>query len=310
MNKKLKFHENGTFKIIQLTDLHMSGEDNHPEDEQTLSLIDHVINYEKPDLLVYSGDLIWSEGVNNPSKSFRRVLDAASKWNIPFAIIYGNHDSEENITRNELQHIQSEYSMSLSEEGPSKINGIGNYTLTIGSSTSDKDEAIIYFFDSGALAPEIIGGYDWIRQNQVNWYVAESQRFATKNNSILPSLAFFHIPIPEYNDVWQYGSVTGTKREDVSSPKINSGLFTAMIENGDVMGTFAGHDHDNDYCGELNGISLCFGRVTGYHCYGELQRGVRVIRLHEGKRHFDSWIRLDDGTVISPYSNEREAIKS
>ena len=303
MGRKLKFHENGEFKILQLTDLHISGEDNHPDDAKTLLLIDQVIKDEQPDLIVYSGDLIWSEGVDYPEKSFRKVLDAGSKWNIPFAIIYGNHDSEENITRSELQKIQTEYAMALSEEGPSDINGVGNYTLTIGSSSSDKDEAILYFFDSGALAPDTIGGYDWIRQNQVNWYAAESQKFAQENEGILPSLAFFHIPIPEYNDVWQHGSVTGTKREDVSSSKINSGLFTAMIENGDVMGTFAGHDHDNDYCGELAGISLCFGRVTGYHCYGELQRGVRVINLHEGERHFDSWIRLDDGTVVSPYTN-------
>lgn len=305
MSNVLRFHGDGTFKIIQLTDLHVSGEEDHPDDAKTLSLIDQAIKEEKPDLIVYSGDLIWSEGVKNPEQSFRKVLDNGSKWNIPFAIIYGNHDTEETVTRDDLQKIQLEYSLALSEEGPKNINGVGNYTLTIKSSNSEKEEAIIYFFDSGALAPETIGGYEWIHQNQVNWYATESQKFAQANKKKMPALAFFHIPIPEYNEVWQRGNVTGTKRENISSPQINSGLFTSMLENGDVMGTFAGHDHDNDFCGELNDISLCFGRVTGYHCYGELQRGVRIIRLHEGERRFDSWIRLDDGNVIFPYTNVR-----
>lgn len=300
---QLKFRDDGTFKIVQLTDLHISGDIDHPDDARTLSLIDEVIEKENPDLLVYSGDLIWSEGVKDPERSFRRVLDAGAKWNIPFAIIYGNHDTEETVTRDNLQAIQREYSMAVSKEGPNDINGVGNYTLTIKASGNNQDEAILYFLDSGALAPQSIGGYEWIHQNQVNWYANEAQMFKKENKKVLPALAFFHIPIPEYREVWQYGNVSGTKREDISSPKINSGLFTAMIENGDVMGTFAGHDHDNDYCGELADISLCFGRVTGYHCYGELQRGVRVIRLYEGERRFDSWIRLDDGQKTPSYTN-------
>lgn len=301
--RTLKFREDGTFKMLQLTDLHVSGDDNHPDDAKTLSLIDETIQVEKPDLLVYSGDVIWSEGIKDPAKSFRRVLVEGAKWNIPFAIIYGNHDTEETVTRHDLQEIQEAYDLALSEAGPDHINGVGNYTLTIQSSTEESDEAILYFFDSGAMAPEGIGGYEWIHQNQVNWYANESQKFKQDNQRILPALAFFHIPIPEYDDVWRYASVSGTKKENVSSAKINSGLFTAMVENGDVMGTFAGHDHDNDYCGELGDISLCFGRVTGYHCYGDLQRGVRVIFLKEGERRFDSWIRLDDGKVIHPYTN-------
>lgn len=304
MTKKLRFNEKGMFKIVQFTDLHMSSEENHPDDEKTLALMDRVIQAEEPDLLVYSGDVVWSEGTENPEQSFRRVLDAAMKWHIPFAIVYGNHDAEENITRQKLQNIQSEYAMAFSEEGPKKISGVGNYTLTIGSSTDEEDEAVLYFIDSGEVAPAEIGGYDWIRQDQVNWYVAESKRLQKNNDKILPALAFFHIPLPEYDDVWQYGHVVGSKGEKVSAPKINSGLFAAMIENGDVIGTFVGHDHDNDYCGHLAGISLCYGRVTGYQCYGELQRGARVINLHEGKRYFDTWIRLDDQTVLPVYTSK------
>ena len=89
------------------------------------------------------------------------------------------------------------------------------------------------------------------------------------------------------------------KFERVCCPEVNTGLFAAMLERGDVMGTFAGHDHINDYWG-AHGIRLCYGRATGYGTYGRegMLRGARVIRLHEGQRQFDTWITLSDGSQI------------
>ena len=52
------------------------------------------------------------------------------------------------------------------------------------------------------------------------------------------------------------------KGEEVVLSKINSGLFTAMLEAGDVMGVFAGHDHDNDYVG------ACMVFRLVWTCYG------------------------------------------
>ena len=92
--------------------------------------------------------------------------------------------------------------------------------------------------------------------------------------------------------------MSGIKHEEVCCPKLNSGLFAAMVEMGDVMGTFVGHDHDNDYCGTLHDIRLCFGRVTGYNTYGSLSRGARVIRLQEGSHSFDTWQRLEGGGIL------------
>ncbi|MEK3888102.1 metallophosphoesterase family protein [Bacillus sp. FSL K6-3431] len=305
MESKLMFRKDRSFKIIQFTDLHVSGEDDHKDDARTFTLISESIQQEQPDLIVITGDLIWSEGVNRPDNSYRKVLDHISQWDIPFAIVYGNHDTEEGITRKELHLIQEGYHSSVSITGPENIHGVGNYSLAIQSATGEENEALLYFLDSGALAPEDIGGYEWIHSDQVNWFVSESQKYAKVKEKPAPALAFFHIPIPEYNEVLQVGKVSGIRMEKVCAPKINSGLFTALLESGDVMGTFVGHDHDNDYCGELYGISLCYGRVSGYNTYGELQRGARVIRLFEGERRFESWIRLDNGEITSFYTHNK-----
>ena len=33
-------------------------------------------------------------------------------------------------------------------------------------------------------------------------------------------------------------------------------------------GVFCGHDHNNDFCGNHFGVSLFYGRKTGYGGYG------------------------------------------
>ncbi|GGD87294.1 metallophosphoesterase family protein [Paenibacillus nasutitermitis] len=291
MNRNVKFRGDGSFKILQLTDMHIGGDSNNAKDLKTIALTERLIAGEKPDLIVFTGDLISSLGVQDPAAALRRAIAPAVRSGIPWAHIFGNHDSEENVTREELMEVSREQSGCLSEAGPEDINGTGNYILTIESGKSSSAAAVLYFLDSGAMAPESIGGYEWIHTDQVNWYNEQSLRLQNEHGS-LPALAFFHIPLPEYDDVWQHGQVSGNKYEEVCCPKLNSGLFAAMAERGDVAGTFAGHDHDNDYCGTLHGIRLCFGRVTGYNTYGSLERGARIIRLQEGERHFDTWISL------------------
>jgi len=70
-------------------------------------------------------------------------------------------------------------------------------------------------------------------------------------------------------------TVVGEKQETICSASVNSGLFTSLVEAGDVKVTFVGHDHVNDYCGSLLGIQLCYGGGIGYHTYGY----VNVILL-------------------------------
>src|SRR5690625_3856740 len=139
MTAKIRFQKNGSFKIVQLTDLHIGSNDGNEADAKTFTLIDTIIQSENPDLIVITGDLIWSEH-EGAAQTYKRVLDVISKWDIPFAIVYGNHDSEANITRNELFNIQKEYVGSIAKRGPDNIHGIGNYSLTIQSNAGEDDE--------------------------------------------------------------------------------------------------------------------------------------------------------------------------
>src|SRR5690606_31314639 len=91
-------------------------------------------------------------------------------------------------------------------------------------------------------------------------------------------------------------------------PRVNTGLFAAMLEQGDVMGVVAGHDHTNDYWGDLYGIRLCYGRVTGQNDGGIVNRGGRVIRLFAEPADFETWIREGSGARVQQPAHEPELL--
>ncbi|WPP42790.1 metallophosphoesterase family protein [Paenibacillus hunanensis] len=301
MNHRLAFNEQGTFKIVQLTDLHLQDVEHNPLDLRTIGLVERIIDIEQPDLIVFTGDILSSHDADDAvatERAFRRALQCAQDAGIPFAVIYGNHDSEKHVTRQQLQHIADEYTLHQGEAGPTHIHGTGNYVLPIQQVHGMDAAALLYFWDSGADAPEFIGGYAWIHSDQIHWYREQSAQFKKQDGQALPALGFMHIPLPEYREAWHSDTTVGGKGEEVCCADVNSGLFAALLDGEDVFAVFAGHDHDNDYRGQWHGIELVFGRVAGYNTYGSLSRGARVILLHEGERRLDSWLRLEDDTVM------------
>lgn len=118
-----------------------------------------------------------------------------------------------------------------------------------------------------------------------------------------PALAFFHIPVPEVRDLW-YKEFRGEYQEAVACSFVNSGALKSLVSMGDVKAVFYGHDHLNDFCGEIDGIWLCYGGGFGYHGYGRPSwpRRARVISasLKRGKNEWlgveaiRTWKRLDD----------------
>ena len=236
-------------------------------------------------------------------ESLKRTFAPVVERNIPFAMTFGNHDAEQDLSRKDIHERLKEFAGNLNGtvEG---LNGVSNFILPIRSSDGSKDAFILYHFDSLTYSPmkEQVDGYDWIKADQIAWYRNCAEEFKAKNGGeTLPALAFFHIPLPEYNYAAQSENalLIGIRKETACAPKINSGLFTAMLEKGDVMGTFVGHDHDNDYAVMWKGILLAYGRFTGGNTeYNHLSNGARVILMKEGTRSFSTWIRLKGGEVI------------
>ena len=298
MKNVLKFGSDQRFKIVQFTDIHWHNGES--PDQQSAALMERVAKDESPDLIVLTGDILSGGGCDDAADSLREVVKVVEGCGAPWAAVFGNHDDEGTADRHELMAIMQEGALSLAEPGPAEIPGVGNYILPIQGSEEDASAALLYFIDSGSYSKTNIEGYDWIKREQIVWYLQESAKFTADAGHPLPALAFFHIPIPEYDEVWDFHTCYGVKYENVCAPQINTGFFAAMHEAGDVMGTFVGHEHINDFWGDLHGIRLCYGRATGYNTYGRdgFPRGARVIELQQGVRQFETWLHLDDGTTV------------
>ena len=304
----LKFNANHKFKIVQFTDIHWKY--GNPASDEAGERMAEVLDAEKPDLVVFTGDVIFAKPAR---EGLDKALEATISRGIPFAVTWGNHDDEQDLSRKELSaHVATKAgNLTSTVEG---ISGVTNYTLSVKSTDGKRDAAVLYIFDSNSYSPiKKVKGYDWIKHDQVEWYRQTSKAFTAANDGKpLPALAFFHIPLPEFHEAAQNESAyfVGTRKEKACAPEINTGLAAAMLEAGDVMGVFVGHDHVNDYVVDWRGILLGYGRFTGgatvYHDIPE-GNGARIIELTEDSRTIKTWIRIKGGKVINEVNYPADA---
>lgn len=284
----LRFRD-GKFKIVQITDVHFKYQE--PLSDSALVMIRNILADEKPDLVMLTGDIVCTKNMKEAWDQFSRVLIDAR---VPWAFMMGNHDQENEMTGRELVDHLSRMPYSLTESGPEEVRGDGNYILEVKGSNSNDVAALLYVFDSGTGIPKgsIYGSYEWIDHTQIHWYRNQSLANTARNGGKpYPALAFFHIPLPEYDEKAAVDSLIGIREEyKFGGPDLNSGLYTTMIQCKDVMATFVGHDHDNDYITKLRDICLAYGNVSGGNAYGSIGRGARIIVLYEGERKFDTWV--------------------
>ena len=94
--KPLKFDKNGEFKIVQFTDVHFKY--GNPASDIALKRINEVLDAERPDLVVFTGDVVYAKPAET---AMRTVLACASSRKIPFVVTFGNHGKEQDKTRAE-----------------------------------------------------------------------------------------------------------------------------------------------------------------------------------------------------------------
>ncbi|XP_044491263.1 probable inactive purple acid phosphatase 29 isoform X1 [Mangifera indica] len=335
-DQKLRFGQDGRFKVLQVADMHYADGKTTPcldvlptqvagcSDLNTTAFLNRMILAERPDLIVFTGDNIFGFDATDAAKSLNAAFAPAIASNIPWVAVLGNHDQQSTLSRGGvMKHIVT-LKNTLSQVNPPEariIDGFGNYNLEIGgvegSSFENKSVLNLYFLDSGDYSTvPAIGGYGWIKPSQQLWFERTSAKLRREymskpaaQKTAAPGLAYFHIPLPEYAS-FDSSNFTGVKQEGISSASVNSGFFTTMVAAGDVKAVFTGHDHINDFCGQLTGIQLCYGGGFGYHAYGKAgwERRARVVvanleKVEEGGwgavKSIKTWKRLDDGHLTA-----------
>ena len=288
----LRFNSTGHFKILQLTDTHICW-DQKDEYTDALEQERRLLDLENPDLVVYTGDVVTGLNADSAWVDFLRPCDERQQ---PFAVLMGNHDREQNLTEPQIAAQVLAHPMSVN----SARNGyLDDWVLEVCSPSGGETEALLYGLDSGdyTQTPGVHSTYGWIRPDQIDWYRRTSRRYTEAYGGVpLPALAFFHIPLLEYGEG---RIISGTRGENECPGLLNTGMFAAFVEGGDVHATFAGHDHSNDYIVEKNGIYLAYGRFSGRNTtYHSLPFGARVIELTQGDYGLRTWVReWPDGLV-------------
>jgi len=274
----LIFQNEKEFTILQLTDLHFM---DLPLDDVTSSLISRLARDCHPDLICITGDLTMDPKCLELHKRLDSLMESFS---IPWTYVFGNHDTEGGISKTDIIAIHENSQFCYFESGELTIHGQGNYHHIV-YNQSGQPVINLIFMDSNETRIDLIEGssvwsYDYIYPDQMDWYQKVVKASVDSSLLPLPSLVFFHIPLPEFNAV-SSEKMIGERHENVSCSNYNLGFFDVMKSLGSTKGVFVGHDHYNDYAFSKDGILLAFGRVTGHYEYAQIPftKGGRIISV-------------------------------
>jgi hypothetical protein len=225
----------------------------------------------------------------DPQRSLQELYAPLVSAGIPFVTINGNHDVEQTSVWNATRLKQ--YTKSVA-----KLSGQGNVHISDGINKL----FTLWFFEypahhessDGYIANTVCAHCTlrWITHASVRWFFRAAEQVETTG------IAFLHVPLPEFDDMHDTGTVVdGVQRERVSSAAFDAGLFSAFKESGKIIGVAVAHDHNNDHCKVVKGISLCYSGVSSYTATASsgVHRRARVFDLHVDKT-VTTYKRLDD----------------
>ena len=321
----LHVNKDGKFKILQVSDLHLAtgpGICRDPEpplhdgggcdaDARTLAFISSVLESEKPDLVVLSGDQVNGETAPDAQSAIFKFAHLLIQRKIPYAAIFGNHDDEGSLSREALMQLTHSLPYSLSEFGPTTIDGVGNYYIEVLARGGSSHSALtLYLLDTHGYSPDErqFRGYDWLKKNQIEWFKSTSRDLKSSPSHTAYThhhmdMAFIHIPLPEYRNTEDIVPSTGKNPENPTAPGFNSGFKDALVEEG-VLAVSCGHDHANDYCSLSKTpdgkpeLWMCYAGGSGFGGYGGYDgyhRRVRVFEFDMNEARIVTWKRIEYG---------------
>lgn len=329
--KRLKFN-NHKLRIMHITDTHLE-EDNT---EQSLFLIGRACDIENPDVVIATGDNVTNnDDADIVKERIHKFMKVFEDRNIPLAVTFGNHDSETGaLSREELMKCYNSYPCSLgNSNGPDG----GTYNVPVYSSSGDSMKFNLWIMDSNDYDDE--GHYGCVLPHQVEWYRKRSDEITAENGeSKVYSMVFQHMIVADVydalkktdkhrlysfshmynkNDYYMFDPDKvnfGTLNETPCSGYHNHGQFEAMVEKGDVLAMFTGHDHTNAFGVKHKGIDIVNSLSTRFKGNRfETQYGYRIIEVDENDTsrytsRIRRWYKMFTIKDISAYKSQGDKL--
>ena len=300
------------FKILHLTDIHIGGSlYSYTKDMKALKACFAEIEHTHPDLVIVTGDLCFPLGIMsmslNNSAPVQQFAAFMRNTGIPWAFTYGNHDTESLASLNKTELNEVYKALSYKTSGnllypyvQPDIMGRNNQLIELRNQDGSLNTGL-FLIDSNAYTGEGINVYDYIHDDQVDWYAEEVKRMEEEAGRTVNSFVFFHIPLQQYktatelylegSDEVKYffgenpGDHGGITNDLVCCSDYPSKLFDTALELGSTTGFFCGHDHYNNASLEYKGIRLTYGMSIDYLAMPGIeretkQRGAELITIH------------------------------
>lgn len=313
----VKFNSSGKLIIMQVSDT----QDMKYVRKAMTKMLDNAYDLLKPDLVLFTGDNILGNHLLDArfgsrqiasgkaatmqimKESIHHICAPLEKRKIPFAMIYGNHDDMNAVSKDEQADIYRSYSMCLPMNTRNGKVDCDTYNIPIYSRDGEKLMFNLWMLDSAWHDKYEDKCYTAIKPETVEWYKETSAKLKDENGGEpVPSLMFAHIPLPDITNLIEQcgpddvGAVLthkkgwcrlrpdiarGTMLEYPSILEESAGLFDAALECGDVKGIVSGHDHVNCFEGKYKGIDFIQTSCASFRCYGGEMRGVRIFEIDE-----------------------------
>jgi len=247
------YMDDDEFNILVITDTHFMG---MPlgVDGRTERLIAGLVYETQPDLIMMLGDNV-ATPFNHAA--WRRMIRFMDGFNIPWAPLFGNHDSKGKATFNYLaQMLLTQSTNTIFRWGHDGLGMPGNYKIEI----VDSHGAPVhnFFMLSSPQSPWFRTYYFPYTQEQLDWLI-----YANDEN--VPATLMLHQPLPIFLNAWNDGyRVWGGKREGVMSATKDPGIWYE-INGGDLQNIgriIAGHDHINDFKVKYQGVYMMYTPAT------------------------------------------------
>jgi 3',5'-cyclic AMP phosphodiesterase CpdA len=270
----LSARRSDTLRILQLTDLHLGHAERLAKDQRTFQRLGQLVQEHHPDLIAITGDCFTGDKIFNPMLMAygSAVFD---QWQRPWLFAFGNHDPEGGRHRDSLYSVigRSRWGV-LGRHAADDSLFHYDYRVTI---RADSDSAVLwnlYVFDTGSEP-----GTRAISPASLRWYTSCS---AAGTSGAAPAVAFFHIPLRQYQDLWNDDTAgkSGEGLEPVCYEEDTGPAFETFLNVGDMRACFCGHDHYNNYYGYYHGhILLAYGYISGESTRWAWPTGGRLIKL-------------------------------
>ena len=324
--------KNGRFKILQLTDVHIGGcIFTKKEDILALDGVKKVIEASNPDLIAVTGDAVYPmvfypkpfmSGTINNLKSSKIFGSFMESFGIPWAMTFGNHDTEiwSRYSRDDLSDYYSSLPNCLFRKGEYFNKDRGNYEVKILNENGEINKLLMFLDSNSYLGKTFFSGFDVISDEQIAWYKKTVNSYA-KNGLLPDSLAFFHIPPKEFRDAWEkcyrgdkevtyHLGFMQEKDNYCGYPKTKQGnFFEEMVNFGSCKGMFFGHDHLNTLSLTYKGIRMTYGMSMDFLAYKGIkrrhgQRGGTLINLYPDGSFDLELFPLEDLEGVSYYATK------